>query len=625
MLKLSFKMTALLIVVALVSKIVFLVINPFYEISYLLTSGLMSALWGVRFDAAVVAMLLSPLVLFIVFTTVIFKRTYLLKTYLSLASIWIVLTTAIDATYMIEAGRHITFEVFTGQGMEGGLVATAVTTYFPQTITALILVVLFLAFVWFIPFQNKNEIRNRWSYLAVFIVVWSAFAAVAIRGGLSDAPQSPMSAYKIGTAEEALIAWSAPYSFTYYLAKGPKNAASLKTPAPILDDLKVLSGMNFNEVSFLGPTKKANVVVVLLESWVADDIYSYSKKVDAAPNFDKQRSKSLTTEHFYADGYRTVEGIFATFCSYPNPIGGGVAGTQLQALEYKCLPKILKDAGWNTAFIQGSGKGIVGAFAQSLGFVESFGKTDFAFEGIRNYWGYMDDDIYRFSLEQIKNTEPPFLITINTGTTHDTYLPNESDYVFGNENRKNSRRSAIHHADAALGRFLNELPKVLNEPTLVILVADHTAGTRPVGLQQNAIPFLMFATDGTLPLRNLRVSAGQLDIAPTVVDWLGGNVPWFTGQSLLKSSYDGFAYYSAGQSVNFIKNKRLVRFDVTKDVDLDSNAFCFKVQENGIDIEPDNCEGDQYIDLLKEAQAYTRYTQGLLFEGKTYSFDVRPE
>ncbi|MDY0116029.1 MAG: LTA synthase family protein [Sulfurimonadaceae bacterium] len=611
----SLRIVLLILLAALFSKIILMALNP-HQLPFLLsTDGIYALWWGLRLDLTTVAALATPIVLLML---AIGFKSKIIRPLVFLAIAWIILTTTADAIYMIEAGRHVTFEVFTGTDLEDGLIATAFTSFLSQTLTGLGLLLLFGLVLWFTPFQETKKMNLRHS--GIFLLLWILFATTAIRGGWFDAPQSPMSAYKIGEPNQAAIAWSAPYSITYHLSKGQKNAAQKKTFPATIEDIKLLASLPFNKGEFVVPAKQANVLVILLESWNSYDMYSYAKEAEATPFFNSLQKKSLSPERFYADGYRTVEGMFATFCSFPNPIGGGVAGTQLQAAKYQCLPQLLKEQGWDTRLVQGSGKGIVGAFAQSIGFTESYGKTDFEFEGTKNYWGYMDDDIYRFTLDTLHGMSAPYLVAINTGTTHDEYLPDESDYIFGKENRKDMQRAVLHHADNSLKRFLEKLPEVLKEPTLVVLVADHTAGTAPEGLQRNAIPFLMFATDGSLPLKQLPISAGQLDIAPTIIDWLGGNIPWFTGQSLLQDEYTGFAHYSSGQSMNWIKGRHLVRFDVTLDIHNNNKTECYKIADNGIDLTAQNCEDAHYQTMLQEAQAYTRYTQGLLFAGKSSEF-----
>lgn len=613
----TLKITLLLLLTVLLTKIALATLNPELNTVLLSDKGVYSLWWGLRLDMTAVMALATPVVLLLFLIHLFSGRPSWVKPLLFLAGLWLIITTTADAIYLLEAGRHVTFEVFTGQGLEHGLIATAMTAYLLHMLIGLTLVILLAAALWKLPLQASKPTAHKFKALSL-LLIWLALTTTAVRGGWSDAPQSPMSAYRIGDPKQALLAWNAPYAISYYLAKGKKYAAQQLTP-PASDQDKALVAERYKKYlnAQLKPvTKHANVVVVLLESWAATDLYSYSQQVDAAPYFDRLREQSLTTNNMYADGYRTVEGTFATFCSYPNPIGGGVAGTQLQGADYHCLPRVLNEQGFSTHFIQGSGKGIVGAFAQSLGFTHSYGKEDYGFEGTKNYWGYMDDDIYKFTLDKLATLESPYLVTVNTGTTHDTYLPEEADYIFGKADRVALRRNAVHHADSALERFIKALPSTLTAPTLVVLVADHTARVAEQGLERNAIPFLMFATDGSLPLKKLPISAGQLDIAPTIVDWLGGQVPWFTGHSLLSEPYNGFAHYSDGQRVNWIEGSQLVRFAVNEA----NQTECFTIIANGLALTAADCSQDRYATMLERAQAYTRYTQSLLFKGETSGF-----
>lgn len=636
MLNHTLRILLLLLGTSLLSKILLTALNPYLVTQLFSSAGAYSLWWGLRLDITAATVLATPIILLLLIIHLTGGQPRIVKPLLFIAGLWVILTTTSDAIYMLEAGRHVTFEVFTGSGLEQGLIATALTTYIAQTLTGLGLMLLLAITIWRMQLgasangvsQSNSLKKARWPAAVGLLLVWLVITATAVRGGWSDAPQSPMSTYKIGDPNQAALAWNAPYAISYYLAKGKKRAAQQQTPPPSIQDMNLLAEYfsSHRQQDLILPSKQANVLIVLLESWPAVDLASYVQaSVDpalppVAPYFDTLRQESLTTTALYADGYRTVEGMFASFCSFPNPIGGGVAGTQLQSADYYCLPRLLKEQGFDTHFIQGSGKGIVGSFAQSLGFTHSYGKSDYDFVGTENYWGYMDDDIYRFTLEKLASLTGPYLVTVNTGTTHDTYLPSENDYIFGKDNRAALRRNVIHSADGALQRFLTELPKVLTESTLVVLMADHTAAVEQNELDRNAIPFLMFATDGSIAKQTRSISAGQLDIAPTIIDWLGGQVPWFTGQSLLAEQYNGFAHYSADQTVNWIEGQYLVQFDATAATTSDSNMACFGIAENGLNLIPDSCANADYGNMLERAQAYTRYTQSLLFTGKTSEF-----
>ncbi len=60
-------------------------------------------------------------------------------------------------------------------------------------------------------------------------------------------------------------------------------------------------------------TKDYNVVIVLLESWLARFVGALGGKPDATPNFDSLAQKSILFENFFATGTRTNRGMVSVF------------------------------------------------------------------------------------------------------------------------------------------------------------------------------------------------------------------------------------------------------------------------------------------------------------------------
>src|SRR5690606_15770647 len=146
-------------------------------------------------------------------------------------------------------------------------------------------------------------------------------------------------------------------------------------------------------------------IMILLESWSAPYQHAYGYDKQTTPFFDALRERSLTTLATTAGGHRTTEGIFSTMCSWQNPLGQTVAQSQLQNYPYHCLPAILAERQYHTAFFQGTLKNTsgTGAFAQLLGFRHSYGKEDVREHHYpQNSWGLQDPDLYRFTLEKLK-------------------------------------------------------------------------------------------------------------------------------------------------------------------------------------------------------------------------------
>ncbi len=615
-----------LFVVALTSKCLALMTFSQLPVDLLSGAGVEALIYGLRFDATIAAMLSAPIFLTNL-VLMLLKRDLrlLLRVLLCLAIAWIVGTSFSDAIYAKDASKHVTFELFTAQGMESELLVTALKSYWATMLigTIWLLICLVMASK-YLTLSNRRD--TPWYNNTAFVVLWLLITVSLIRGGWHDAPQTPMRAYNIGNSEQAFIAWSAPYSITYYLSSGDRAAIKKITRDPSSEQIAMWQqAFQAPQPAKLASLKQANIVMILLESWPAYDMHSYAGDADATPFFDSLRQRSFSTFSSYADGYRTVQGMFATFCSYPNPTGGIISTSQLQNANYLCLPHILRQQGWQTTFIQGSAKGKVGSFAQTLGFEESFGKHDYPFEGVRNEWGYMDGDIYRYSLGQIdrlSQSQQPFFLTINTGTTHGSFLPEQDGYTFGRETQIHERRSVMHHADQALSQFIPQLDAKLaqlDKPTLVILLADHTAKTVKGGFVKNAIPFLMYASDKSIPNQTRPITASQRDVGATALDWLGGYAPWFTGHSLLDPNYAGRASFAFGTGFFWMSKEHGIAINV----ETGELAQCFEIGADTVSKKTVACDQPWANALFEEASYYNSISQYLLFKGRSTDYRAR--
>ena len=338
------------------------------------------------------------------------------------------------------------------------------------------------------------------------------------------------------------------------------------------------------------------------------------------PFFDSLATRGITSRGMIAGGHRTTEGIFTTFCSYQNPLGQTLAKSQLGTFTYRSLAQVLREKGWSTSFFQGSRKDTsgTGAFAQRLGFEKSFGKEDIP-DGERrfekNKWGVYDQDIYSFVVKHLKTMEQPFLAGINTNTTHDLSLPKGASPAFGTDSELNTRMSVLRFADDALMEFISAYEKDPDfGPTLFVLLADHTAGVTGSALAHYLIPFTLFATDGSVPQKRVESFLSQRDIAPTVADLLGGHVGTFTGVSMLRDVPRRADYYHQGV-LGWIEGDRLVEINI-----LAENSVGFYrltgVLDEKVKVSPDAI----HKRMVKEALAFTRRSQGLLFNGESLSF-----
>jgi phosphoglycerol transferase MdoB-like AlkP superfamily enzyme len=322
-----------------------------------------------------------------------------------------------------------------------------------------------------------------------------------------------------------------------------------------------------------------------------------------------------------AGGSRTTEGMFATFCSAQNPLGQTVAQSQLQNYNYDCVPELLRGAGWHTAFFQGSNKETsgTGSFAQLLGFEQSFGKRDIQ-QGRpqleQNSWGYHDPDLYRYALGKMRQMPQPFLVGINTNSTHDSQLPDGVAPLLPGDSRVDRYRNMLHFADGALNAFIEAVrttPEL--QDTIFVLVADHSGLTPSQPLQKHLIPFAILAPGLEPTMQD--VLASQRDIAPTLLQMLNITIPrHFSGRSLLTATPQQryTDYYHQGV-LGWIEGKLAIEFPINAH----QQMTCLSL-ERGLG-------SDHVVPCEKKAEAmqhralaFTHLSQSLLFSGKLGQF-----
>ncbi|MGD9390811.1 MAG: sulfatase-like hydrolase/transferase, partial [Thioalkalispiraceae bacterium] len=523
-LQLFVKFSLLLVLVGLFERSMFALYHSHLSSAYSITETLYTLLWGLRFDVALAGFfsLLALLISYLLnrIFSVSASRSFKYLAYLS-GSIIFILQGA-DIIYFSDAARHIGYEITDSVNDAPHLLATAWTLYKTPLIFHLVLYPVLLVFIsrLFRPSWPPRTRLNGFKKLhteAVYLLLVAASLVMA-RGGLQSIPIEPLHAQEISDSGKASLALNGAYNAIFYLFnKDVIKPVPVKLPAT-LDTDKVFKSLYANTTR-QEPKQapwKPNIIFILLESWPAMYMQSYGYDKDTTPFFDSLRKKSLTTLEMIAGGHRTTEGMFASFCSVQNPLGQTIAQSQLQDYGYRCLPHILRAQGYRTAFFQGSNKNTsgTGAFAQLLGFSESYGKADIAQRQYEeNDWGVYDQDLYAHVYKALKNNQAPVLFGINTNTTHDIAIPAAVNAPFKLTSSDPRNLNALYFADSALEDFFN---KVEQDPeigdTLWVIVADHTAGLKTSRLNNYRVPFLIYHKEKLTPQLVRRV-ASQRDIA----------------------------------------------------------------------------------------------------------------
>ncbi len=581
---------------------------------------LYSLFWGIRFDLAAAAIATS----FIAIPTAVLVRVFGVRR-LSLLpfAIALVLFATVqigDSIYFLEAGRHSGYEIWVLLEEFSGLLATALQDSLLLVLFALLLAVLIIVPVW----GRRVSIQGSFPSVEISFLLWCVIATLCMRGSLHEKPMKPVLVFNLGNDDMAAIAENPSYTTIYTLYLGKQSKPVFQGFTKLSRDVYhhlVQEHLLNKEPKNVAPQKHYNVILFALEGWPSYYMNNVGNEHATTPEFNALAARGFTTDGLIAEGHRTSEGLFSMLCSYPNPLGEAIINNELISNHYECLPRILSNNGWETALFQGMHTGEVGSMGQKLGLSKSYGKNDVGnLKYPENNWGIDDHDLFDFMLEKIKQAKKPFFYVVNTTNTHDDVLPEDVPYTFGSETKEERKKSILYYSDEALGKFVRQLEATLHEPTLLVITSDHTRGLMPDRFSDYHIPFTMLVLNQPFEKRHIKAIASQRDVAPTIMEWLGGHIPWFTGQSLWSLTEKDFraSYYTAGLFA-FFTGTRMVEFPLSGERAMN----CFNWNSDVKKLDGSACDESDSLSEQK-ARAYIEYSQSLLFRGKTVDYGSEP-
>jgi len=572
-------------------------------------------IWGIRFDMALAMPMALVSLLLHRLSSMFFSLSWHWYVVLWMPLIFIVHTG--DTLYFQDSGRHVGYEILAAQGDIFELFQHALHTGLELILwNALLLCALTFLWLKYAKQVLHEKVEQGLVKSFLFSLAILLITVVAIRGGVAGVPQTPAHVYQVGSAQQALVAANPVYIALFILSHKEKALQAAVLPKTSMTTTQMINDLYPEQPGNKGTdvAQTYNIIFILLESWNAVFMQSYNSAAQQqiTPNFDAFRARSISSDLTLAGGHRTTEGMFASMCSLQNPLGASVVGTQLMDFTYRCLPQILQDQGYDTAFIQGSYRDTssVGSFAQKLGFTESLGKVELPKGKLpHNVWGLHDDDLYEYVLDKALYQKKPFFFALNTNSTHDIMLPPHIQPFVAEDVQDAKHKNVMHYADAAFGRFIRKIQQSpLAKNTIIVAFADHTAQVRGSDVYEYMVPMAIWAPDSAA--KNIPFATSQRDIAPTVLELLGLPVPQhFTGKSLL-SSRTFFADYYHNQHLGWIEGDDLMRLNLSND-----SMQCFAWREDLLLKKPKSCEGQE--SLRQHALGFTNWAQQALFAGET--------
>jgi hypothetical protein len=262
--------------------------------------------------------------------------------------------------------------------------------------------------------------------------------------------------------------------------------------------------------------------------------------IKLTPFLDHLKEESIYFQHFYANGFPTYRGLFATLCSYFPKVGAPELRIR-HAHDYLCLPSVLRQFGYRTEMVIGFNRDEdrhhIGLFMARNGLAQMYDASDFPATAGRVGSGITDEAILSFMkerLEVLQKTAQPFLLAgVTIGTHHPYIVPVSHPEVRALQVHKDPYVHTLRYLDLALERFFADLQRdgLLNN-TVVVILGDHGRServgrteTERQGSSLMAPLFIWF--DQSLHYAKARLPlvvadvASQVDVTPTILSMNG--------------------------------------------------------------------------------------------------------
>jgi phosphoglycerol transferase MdoB-like AlkP superfamily enzyme len=398
-------------------------------------------------------------------------------------------------------------------------------------------------------------------------------SVIAIRGGIQAGP--PISqitaANMVGTANVAL-ATNTPFTIYRTIGKSyirEKPYFSAEALAERISPVHELDPAR-------GPFDSKNVVIIVMESLSREYLARPVGNEGLTPFLDALIARGLFFTQAYANAKRSQDAIPSILASIPSLMENAYISSVYSSNNLESLASTLAQKGYHTSFFHGGQTGTMGFnyFCGAAGVQEYYGMAEYPdknnFDGD---WGIFDEPFFQFFAQKLDNTPQPFFALFFTLTSHHPYpLPEKYKPVF--KEGKHPIFKTIQYADHALEKFFETAEKMAwYKDTLFVITADHTMyGQSPFyksDLGKYAIPLLFFSPGDARLQGKDDVIVQQLDIMPTVLDYLNYDRPFFSlGESVFDASRKGFSIsYNAG-IYQYIQGRHLLHFDGEKSLAL---------------------------------------------------------
>lgn len=357
-----------------------------------------------------------------------------------------------------------------------------------------------------------------------------------------------------------------------------------------------------------GQYKGKNVIVVQLESFQQFPLGLQINGHEVTPNLNKLMQESISLPNFWSQtgqGVTADADLLANCSLYPSRTGAiyyDFAGN-----DYRCIPQLLKEAGYRTEAFQGIRADFwnLSTVYPKIGFDKYNSLSEYTYtEDEKILLGLSDEAFFQKTVDKLKALPQPFYAFTVSLTSHGPFnvihAPVSLDVGMWQGSHAGNYLQAINYTDQALGRFIDRLKaEGLLDNSILLVYGDHTGIYRQdLGVPElvgnfdpadeatwmpfeRRVPMLIRLPHGEHAGVQKQI-ASQVDITPTILDLLGVQPrnAFLMGSSMLDPQRDKVVSLATGSAAD---SEHLFVIDGS------AERSCFSLK-TGHPVGPSECE-----------------------------------
>ncbi len=341
----------------------------------------------------------------------------------------------------------------------------------------------------------------------------------------------------------------------------------------------------YSPVHIPSDTVKANgknVVILIVESFAQEFVGGLNKELDGgtykgyAPFADSLLNVGAYWEQSIANSGFSIDAPPAVLASIPR-MNRPFMVSPHSLNNINSIATELKPLGYSSAFFHGADNESLGihAFTQHAGFDSYYGQNEFyadpRFGGKSQFdgtWGVWDEPFLRFFAAKITEMPQPFVAAVFTLSSHHPFNVPEQYRDSLKDEGLFPLHKCIRYTDMSIRKFFETASRQSwYKNTIFILTADHGSSKRTHDVYKTdiggfRIPIIIFDPSGELPRGRQEGIAQQIDIMPTMLNYLGVKKPYVAyGKDLFNTPSAGMWAFTWDHIPQYVKGDYLLHLD----------------------------------------------------------------